>query len=187
MVYYCRTAKHSLAAGKEPELAGPLPGGTVLTHDSYNKGLNPGGNYNSGRKSELTPAVIATIVNAIRSGAYQYVAARAAGVAPGTLTRWLSTEGPEYDELRAALAEADAEGEIRAIAIINKAALDDWRAAAWFAERRYKDRWGKTQVGPVVNVNTTEGNVLVLEMPVEGRDNSDIIGAIAAQIEAAQS
>ena len=44
------------------------------------------------RPTKLTPEVHHTIVEYIRAGAYDYVAAQAAGLDPSTFRRWLQQE-----------------------------------------------------------------------------------------------
>ncbi|MDY7078644.1 MAG: hypothetical protein SXV54_17150, partial [Chloroflexota bacterium] len=43
-----------------------------------------------GRRTKLTPEVHNLIVQYIRGGAFDYVAAQAAGIDPGTFRRWLN-------------------------------------------------------------------------------------------------
>ena len=38
--------------------------------------------------------------------------------------------------------EAEAKGEIRNVAVIQKASNDSWQASAWLLERKHKERWG---------------------------------------------
>jgi hypothetical protein len=77
-----------------------------------------------GRKSKLTPEVHALVVERIRDGAYDWVAAQAAGIDPTTFCRWMKwgekgQGGPEFrqfcQEVRQAHAEAraGAEAEVR--------------------------------------------------------------------------
>ena len=39
--------------------------------------------------------------------------------------------------------DAEAFAHARAVTIIAKAMLDDWKAAAWYLERKYHDQWGR--------------------------------------------
>jgi len=45
--------------------------------------------------------------------------------------------------LSAELARRLAEGELTAVSSVLAAAVEDWRAAAWFLERAHPERWGK--------------------------------------------
>ena len=98
---------------------------------------------------------------AILTGANYTAAARYAGIAPRTLRAWM-TEGrrasetaelpPPGDErkrflrrraLYRAIVSAEAECEFNALRVIQVHAIMDWRAAAWWLERRRPKRWGR--------------------------------------------
>lgn len=93
------------------------------------------------------------IVERVRAGSYPEVAAMSTGVSSTTFYRW-RTEGedrvvdgkvrrarPMYREFREALDRASAEAEMVAVAHIQKAASEDWRAAMAYLERRAPARW----------------------------------------------
>ena len=73
------------------------------------------------------------------------VAARSVDVSPRSVRRWLN-EGDLRErvaELRAAhRVERDATSEARLVVLILKASEHDWRASAWWLERRWPERWG---------------------------------------------
>lgn len=117
-----------------------------------------------GRPTALTPEVRRTVVQAIRGGVYAHVAAQHAGIAPSTYYGWMARGRAERDRLLAmieegedrpapldserpflefleAVSRADAEAEIVATLKVRQA--DDWRAAAWYLERRHPDRYGR--------------------------------------------
>ena len=81
----------------------------------------------------LDEAAVAQLIQMLRAGNYLEVAARAAGVP--------LTDLP--DDLLEELEGARAEGEVRAIAQIARAAMDTWQAAAWLLERQYPERWSR--------------------------------------------
>jgi transposase len=74
------------------------------------------------------------------------VAARSVNVSRRTLDRWL-----RHPDLRARVEQARAAGpqatdalsEARAIVLILRAAQTDWRASAWWLERRWPERWAQ--------------------------------------------
>ena len=92
-----------------------------------------------GRPSKLTPDTELRILNAIRCGAPNKVACAAAGICEETLYAWLrrAEDDPDsdYAEFSACLTRARQEGIAARLAIIQKAAGQDWRAAAWLLER----------------------------------------------------
>ena len=115
------------------------------------------GRRQPGPDALLTDGLRELIVRHLESGSSLEVAARAAGVARRTLQRWLAA-GVEaeaaaeqrelnereqaYLDLREAAEEARARAQVRALATIQKAALDgSWQAAAWFLERVFPDEF----------------------------------------------
>lgn len=118
------------------------------------------------------------IVERVRAGVYPETAAVSTGISRATFYRWkaegedrvvdgkLRRAKPRMRDFRDALTRAEAEGELRHVALVAKAAEDDWRASAWYLERRSPDRWrrrdslwhagpGEGDPGPV----TVEGKV----------------------------
>ena len=88
------------------------------------------------------------ITEALQGGNTRRTAAAYAGISPRTLQRWLKRgreedEGEYVDLLRhVEMAEADAT--VCMVAAVMKAAQSgEWRAAAWWLERRYPDDWGR--------------------------------------------
>ncbi len=101
-----------------------------------------------GAPEKLTQPVFDKIVELISAGGVsRRVAAQAVGVSPRTLLRWL-TRGREPDSgiyclFLSAIQRAEAEGEVASVQHIRIAGAKDWRAAAWFLERKYPKRWAK--------------------------------------------
>jgi transposase-like protein len=107
------------------------------------------------RPSKLTPAVRKRIALAVEAGATYTTAAEFAGVTDRTLRSWLARGRAEQDArkpdrserqyvlLLEAVEQASARAEVRAAHMISKAAENDWRAAAFFLERRDPANWGK--------------------------------------------
>jgi transposase len=85
----------------------------------------------------------ARIIEALASGLTITAAARLAGISRETYYEWLDRgrQAPtgRYREFVEAVGRAEAEAEQRATAQIAVAANDDWRAAAWWLERRVRE------------------------------------------------
>ena len=108
------------------------------------------GKAKTGRPSKLTESRMEKLIEALRSGGYRIDACRAAGIHYNTLLAWEKrgeSEGSgEYLEFLDALRRAEAEAVITNIDVITKAAQDgDWRAAAWFLEHKYPDKWARVE------------------------------------------
>ena len=97
-------------------------------------------------RPKIEPALTERIVALIRAGNYLETAATAVGIHRSTLHRWLrygrdQTRG-RYRKFLTHVQRAQAESESRDVALIAKAASDDWRAAAWRLERKAPRRFG---------------------------------------------
>ena len=96
-----------------------------------------------GRPTKLTADVQARLCEALRGGNYRETAALWAGITPETLARWMQKKGDRYDALRQAVQEAERAAEVRAVALVMKAAAEDPNHAKWWLERKYPERWGR--------------------------------------------
>jgi hypothetical protein len=128
----------------------------------------------------LTPEVAERLVALIRAGNFEKVAARAAGVAPRTLKLWLQrgrsdreADAP-YRELLERVERARAEGEAVHVARIAQAAQEDWRASAWYLERSYPERWGRSSPRPVEEVAPAAQS----SVPAEQREVADLFAEV---------
>jgi transposase len=108
------------------------------------------------RRTKLTPEIQTAVIDALSAGNYLETAAQYAGIHPATLFRWLDRgraaleseddNHPDktYGEFCEAVEKARAQSEVRAVALIRKAAMDGtWQAAAWFLERSHPHKWGR--------------------------------------------
>jgi hypothetical protein len=92
------------------------------------------------RRPEVSPELVQQLVAMLRAGNYLEVAAQAAGVELGELLG--------RPELCDQVGAARAEGEVRGITQIARAATENWQAAAWLLERQYPERWGRPAQRP---------------------------------------
>tara|TARA_R110002167_G_scaffold199684_1_gene402985 strand:+ start:2939 stop:3415 length:477 start_codon:yes stop_codon:yes gene_type:complete len=102
--------------------------------------------------SKLNPRVQKRIYQAIRAGNYKEVACQFAGISGTTLRNWVSKgkeadakgdENSVYYHFFKGLEEAEAEAEVRNVAIVQRAAEKQWQASAWMLERRHPGRWAR--------------------------------------------
>lgn len=112
----------------------------------------------SGRPSKLTTSTRRRLINAIRNGSHYEPACRAAGISFQTFRNWLSRgererSGPFF-EFFEDIKKAEADAELRALRLWNRAMPDDWRAAKDFLERRHPGRWNPrdSRPGPTLDL-----------------------------------
>lgn len=116
------------------------------------------------RPTKLNPTVQQKIISAIRAGNYIETAAAYAGISKNTLYVWLRRGEREkqriaknprckvkkkelpFVEFADAVEKALADAEVRDVAIIAKAAEEQWQAAAWRLERKFPDKWGRRKL-----------------------------------------
>jgi hypothetical protein len=92
------------------------------------------------RPSKYTPATVKKITDALSAGNTRRAAAAYAGIDVRTMERWAR----RYAAFAASLLQVEAACEVGHVAAITKAARDgDWKASAWWLERRRHADWGK--------------------------------------------
>ncbi|MBX9790187.1 MAG: hypothetical protein K2Y37_14820 [Pirellulales bacterium] len=130
-------------------------------------------------QSKFTPDRRARILAAARAGQWRSTAATAGGIDYATLKRWLNRAAsePAYAEFRRELLEAERAAELDALAGIRSAGRDDWRALAWYLERRHAKRWAKRE-------HLTTRLHLAGQTP---GDQETLLAEIEAQLTAAES
>lgn len=113
------------------------------------------------RPTKLTPELQEDVLKVIRSGNYIETACAYVGINKSTFYDWIKRGAREKDRVAKnpkarvrkdeqpfvdfsnAVERALAHAEIRDVAIIGKAAEENWQAAAWRLERKFSDRWGR--------------------------------------------
>lgn len=124
-----------------------------------------------GRPTKFTPKVRELILSAVREGNYIETAAQSAGINKDTFYSWMvkgetSCAPKEFSDFSEAIKRARAEAEIQALAVIQVAANRGiWQAAAWYLERSYPDRFGRTRLEtPGVAEQPIPGNAAVVDL-----------------------
>lgn len=92
----------------------------------------------AGRKTKRTPEVEAELFDALRKGNTRRAACASAGIGESTLNDWIN----EFPEFSAALTHAENLAETGYVNVVQLAAQNgDWKAAAWWLERRRKQEY----------------------------------------------
>jgi hypothetical protein len=113
----------------------------------------------NGRPSKLTPDVQDTICQHIELGQFQHIAAALAGISDETFWRWMRQGEDVVEEgtgrvlqvapkrfrlFRAAVLQARTKCEAAMVVNVRLAAQNgDWKAAAFWLERVFPERWGR--------------------------------------------
>ena len=102
-----------------------------------------------GRPPKLTPELQADIVGLVQAGNYLETAAHLAGVNVSTVRMWLrqgaQAKSPDkYTRFLAVVRKAEAYAEAHGVQRVRAHGATHWQAEAWFLERRYRDRWGRS-------------------------------------------
>ncbi len=99
-----------------------------------------------GRPTKFTEETRKKVLWALRLGTYRKAAAQFGGIAERTLGDWLykgsEEKSGEYADFHQEVIEAEQAAEVRALGVIQQAAQrGDWKAAAWFLERKFPARY----------------------------------------------
>jgi hypothetical protein len=102
----------------------------------------------TGRRTKLTAQLQAEICTLIAAGNSYYVAAALNGIHRTTFFKWMNkgrnaNHRTEFRDFFDAVTRASAEAENAYVTVICEAGKKDWRASAWWLERRYPARWGR--------------------------------------------
>jgi hypothetical protein len=95
------------------------------------------------RPTKLTAAVQTRLCTAIAAGNSYRVACRGVGVDYVTFWRWLRRDQPAFRKFRKAIRQAEAQAEMRLVALWQAQIPTNWQAARDFLERRFPQRWGR--------------------------------------------
>ncbi len=105
------------------------------------------------RPTKFTEERVKKLIYAIRLGATYEGASRYAGIHYDTFNEWRQGRFPRKTnpalktEFSEGLTRAEGEAEIQALAAIKASASSgDWRAAAWWLERRHREEYSKRTV-----------------------------------------
>lgn len=102
-----------------------------------------------GRQPKLNKATREKILKSVRQGNFLKVAATVAGVTPVTLSNYIRLGREQksglYREFLVALRAAQGEAESLHVGNITEQSDDDWKASAWYLERKHQERWGKKE------------------------------------------
>ena len=107
----------------------------------------------AGRPSKYTPERVDKILQALRVGATHALACGYGGVDVETFNRWRR----RYVEFADQVKEAEATAAVGWLAVIERASVTQWQAAAWKLERRYPHDYALQHRLTVADDRDTDG------------------------------
>jgi transposase len=100
------------------------------------------------RPSTYSPEAHARVIEALAAGTSRRGACDYAGISEDTFARWLK----RYADFADAVVRAEATVELRAVVTIRQAFnAGDWKAAAFWLERRRNKEWGRQVKVEIIN------------------------------------
>ena len=90
-----------------------------------------------GKTTKYNDETITHITQALRAGNTRRASCSYAGISEDTFANWLR----DRSEFAESIKKAEADAEVRNVAIIQRAADTTWQAAAWWLERKHKAEW----------------------------------------------
>ncbi len=142
-----------------------------------------------GAKCKLTDDLIENACELLARGNYDKTVYRYLGIGEASWFRYIN-RGEEdfnngkdtvYAKFYIQTTKARAQSEIRNVGVIQQAAENDWKASAWFLERKFAARWGrrdKTEFtgkdgGPIEIANAKESLLKKLTELSEEEKNTE--------------
>lgn len=126
--------------------------------------------HKGGAPIKLTRDIINKICLQLKNGSYVETAAVMCGVPKSTFYNWINkahepNSAVIYKELLDATERAQAEADMRDLAIIQKAGEGgQWKASAWRLERRHPEQWGARQF---IEQNLNSPSVILSEAEID--------------------
>jgi hypothetical protein len=126
-----------------------------------------------GRPNKLTKEMQDKLCAYIAEGQYITTACRLVGVDYATMRRWIlqgeQDMSGKFYEFQEAISQAEALAEAERVKLILQAGkYDDWKANAWYLERKFPEKWGrKDRIDSHVTSEHTERQEHYIEHQIE--------------------
>jgi transposase-like protein len=106
-----------------------------------------------GRSTKYTPDTVKTIIDTIRVGGSDVDACARAGIHQDTFYSWMK----QHSDFSEQVTRARWDSKIERIARIRKHGENDWRADAWYLERRWPEEFAQQLI---VKVTSEQASIL---------------------------
>ena len=140
----------------------------------------------AGRPSKFTEDRKKRIIEATRVGSSRTIASAYAGIPLRTLQAWMSRgrrdedQDSEYAQFVRDVDLAEAQGAIKALALIQSAAMNgSWQAAAWLLERRHNYR---REMSLAVTVEADSEVLSVTQLMKEIEEADSVISMLSGPV-----
>jgi len=136
------------------------------------------------RDKREDPQVIEALTKALKAGCTKKDACSLASISEQTFYRWMR-EGESAEESTTpwqfceSIKKAIAEARARNVTIIQKHAVNNWTAAAWWLERSDPESWGKRDK---VEMTGADGGAMEMKVISENEINDEEIADIFAKL-----
>ena len=141
------------------------------------------------KDKRLDKDLVASITKALKAGCTKKDACALASISEQTFYRWMkegenSPEGGTAWEFCESVKKAIAEARARNITIIQKHAVNNWTAAAWYLERSDPEHWGKRDR---VEMTGAEGGAMEMRVINDKEITDDEITGIMSKLHQARN
>lgn len=135
-----------------------------------------------GRKTLLTDEIQEKIVAYIRAGAFDWVAARAAGIAQSTFYLWMKGDTPRRAQFRDAVEEARAQARLAAEVEVRKRNPEFWLSRGPGRERPGQPGWGEKTTHEIVGHDggPIKSETIAKAQPVAPDQLADVLAVLTA-------
>jgi hypothetical protein len=129
--------------------------------------------------TKLTKQRSDRLIELLRAGQNRESACAAVGIASRTLRRWLTDAETGSDKRLArfarAVLEAESDSKTRAVTQLQLHGKKDWRALAWWLERRFPKEWGDHRTVTMRVEEERETILDVLQRALQQRRLDDVL------------
>jgi hypothetical protein len=133
----------------------------------------------------LTPARHKRIVELLKQGHFRETVCAQVGITARTLRNWVARgeEGdPRWSQFARDVREAESNIEVDTVFRINLAGEKDWKALAWFLEKRFPRHWGRHEAAMVKLEAERAAMLEALTKTLEKRGLNDAIEDVLREL-----
>lgn len=130
--------------------------------------------------TKLTPEITEIVCSYIEKGNSYDTSAQAVGICRQTLYNWMERgeKGePDFLQFLQSIKKARAKAEMRHVEVIEDAMDKSWQAAAWWLERRNRDKWGQHSEQKIEHSGSIDSSI-TFKFEVKGDGTTSTKGTV---------